>query len=171
MVYARGAVGFCGLATARAGVRGPTRALRTEAHAQQMTFVAHNVPDLGADRGGVSPIPPFAAHAFPSPNRFEGFEGFATDESTSPHGGEQQQHIRRQMGQFAVASLIQPPAPADFLLVDGSLRVILGQLLACGFEFVNLATRARLMPIDASRIQKERAGDLHWLVWLARVRP
>src|SRR6266567_2495202 len=134
-----------------------------------MAFVSQDVPDLCTDRRVVAPIAPLAARAFASSGGFERFEGFAADEGTSPDGGEEQQHIRRQVGQFAVARLIQPPAPADLSLVDGAFGIVLGQLLAGGFEFVNLATCARLMPIDASRIKKQWTRELQRVLRLGRV--
>src|SRR5690349_3993932 len=98
-----------------------------------MAFVSQDVPDICADCGGVAPVAPLAARTFASSRGFEGFEGFATDEGASPDSGKEQQHIGRQMGQFAVASLIQPPALLDLSLVDASFGIVLGQLLPSGF--------------------------------------
>ncbi len=55
------------------------------------------------------------------------------------------------------------------MLVETAFGIIGSELLAGGFEFINLATRARLMPIKASCLQKERARELHGLVWPGRV--
>src|SRR6266851_8910254 len=117
-----------------------------------MAFVAHNVPDVCSDGGGVAPVAPLAANAFAPPGGFERVERFATDEGTAPDRGEQQQDIGGQMRQFLVAGLIQSPTARDFLIVESPVGIIGSQILAGGFEFVNLATRARLMPIHASGI-------------------
>src|SRR6266849_7438342 len=84
------AVGVSGLPTARAGMAGATGLFRAETDTREMAFVAQNMPDLGADRGVIAPLAPLAPNATASPGGFQGGEGFATDEGTPPHRGEEQ---------------------------------------------------------------------------------
>ncbi len=133
---------------------GASWALRTEADAQQMAFVAQNVPDVRADRGVIAPVAPLATHSFASSSRFECFEGFTTDEGASPDGSQEQEQVCSQVSEFAISGLIQPPASADLLLVGASFGIILRERRAFRFQFINLAASARLVPIEATGVDE-----------------
>src|ERR1700686_1680469 len=148
MVRASRAVGVGRLCTARAGMAGSSWTLGAEAHACQMAFVSQNVPDLRPNGSVVSPIPPLSTDAATPPGGFERFQGLATDQVAPKGGCQQQQHIRRQVREFAVPCLIDAPTACNFLLIERAPGIIDGKRLAFGFELVNLATRACLMSIN-----------------------
>ncbi len=118
MVRSRGTVRLSGVPTPWARMRRASWTLRTEADAQEVTFVAQDLPDVGADRGVVTIVAPPPTHAFAPTSGFQRLQGLATDQRATPDAGKQQQQVRRQMGQFAIAGLIQPPAPLDLLVID-----------------------------------------------------
>src|SRR5258708_279247 len=153
----------------RARMRGAGRGFRTKADAQQVAFVAQDVPDLRAQRRIVPPVAPLAADASATPSRFERGEALPTDERAAPHAGEQQQQIGGQVCQFAVACFIEPPTPSDLFLVEGTLWVVGSHLVTYGFELVNLTTGAGLVSIQSTRVHKQRARDLDGMLRLCWV--
>src|SRR5260221_1191624 len=134
-----------------------------------MAFVAQYMPNLGTNGGVIPPLAPLAPDALASPGGFQRFEGFTTDEGTAPDSCKEQKQISCQVGQFAIASLIELPTSLNFLLVERSFGIALGQLIARGFQFVNLATGACLVSIHAAGVHKERARERHGRLLLARM--
>src|SRR5260370_16301767 len=134
-----------------------------------MAFVAQYMPNLGTNGGVIPPLAPLAPDALASAGGFERFEGFTTDEGTAPDSCKEQKQISCQVGQFAIASLIELPTSLNFLLVERSFGIALGQVIARGFQFVNLATGACLVSIHAAGVHKERARELHRRLLLARI--
>src|SRR5919108_3771918 len=98
-----------------------------------MAFVAQNTPNLATNGGVIPPIAPLAPDALASPGGFQRFEGFATDEGTAPDSSKKQKQISRQVGQFAIASLIELPTALNFLVVEPSFGITRWQILACCF--------------------------------------
>src|SRR5260221_4650166 len=164
-----GAVCLRRVPTSWAGVRGLAWALRAEANTHQMTFIAEYVPDVGADRGVISPVAPLASHASPPPGRFERLEGFTANEGASPHCSEEQKQVCGQMAEFPVACFIELPTSADFLCVESSPGIILRKPGCCRVQFVDLPARACLVPIEATRVHEQRARHLHRLVGFPRI--
>src|SRR6266849_11126093 len=64
------------------------------------------------------------------------------------------------MRQFPVACLIETPAARNFPLIGPSPGIVGGQLLSLRFQFIDLAARACLMPIDAPSGEEKRSAHL-----------
>src|SRR6266852_2531081 len=64
------------------------------------------------------------------------------------------------MGKFSVPCIVDAPTASNLLLVEQTPGIIGGNRLAPGFELIDLAAGAGLMPINAAGLQEPRAADL-----------
>src|SRR5260370_6280985 len=147
-----------------------------------MALVVGAAPYPPAYRGSVPPVPKAPAHASTTPFGFEGGQIFATDEPTVIHERQENQHIRGQVSEFAIAPLVGFPTlldprfvlahsflpqgkmsmQANRLLISCSNRLFdqQGRAIPARFEPINFPAQPRLSAINAPSIQKDRTAHL-----------
>jgi hypothetical protein len=99
-----------------------------------MAFVAQNMPNLATNGAVIPPIAPLAPDALASPGGFQRFEGLTTDEGTVPDSSKEQNQISRQVGQFAIASLIELPTSLNVLVVARTCSRKVGAIATPSFK-------------------------------------
>src|SRR5260221_73432 len=88
---------------------------------KEMTLVREHAPQLPSHCRVVPPVPPPSPNPSTVPFGFEGGEIFSTDEPTVMEQRQQNEQIRGQVRQFAVAPFILLPTGLDAGVVRGDL--------------------------------------------------
>src|SRR5712692_4854158 len=96
-----------------ARVRGAACLHLTRPEPKQIALVLEHPPYLASHRGIVAPIAKAPPNASATSFGFECGQVFSADQSTIVEQSQQDQQIRGQMGEFAVAPLIFFPADLD----------------------------------------------------------
>ncbi len=172
-VQSRRGIGMSWQAALRTRVRRASGVLPEQAQPTQMTLVVQRAPERSSDLRVIAPMHPPALDSPAPALRLERLEGFTCNQFCSPHARQEDQHVRRQVGQIVVSGLILAPAAGNFLPKDSRFpfrgfppwvadrkSVTPGfQLSDLLFEPINVAARVGLSSIQAPSIQEQRGRE------------